>query len=132
MHFFGCILAVICFAYLQANRDHIHFFIYNIHEKFIILFSILQRHDFFFFFLIATPAVYGSSPGQGLSPSHRCDLCPRFFNPLCWARDQTLTSTSPQVATVGFLTHCIPVGTPQRYDFKCHITFHFQAKPWFI
>ena len=107
-------------------------FSYTIYMKNLSSFSVFFKDMIFFFFLIATPAVYGSSPGQGLSPSHRCDLCPRFFNPLCWARDQTLTSTSPQAATVGFLTHCIPAGTPQRYDFKCHITFHFQAKPWFI
>ena len=33
-----------------------------------------SQHHFFFFFLMATPAAYGISPGQGLNPSNSCNL----------------------------------------------------------
>ena len=53
--------------------------------------------------------------GQGLNPSHSCDLCHSSgntgsFNPLHWAG--YWTSTASQAAVVVFLTQCTKKGTP--------------------
>lgn len=66
-----------------------------------------------FFLFLATPPACGSSQAMG-NLSHSCDLwhsCSNAcaFNPLRWAREPTHASA----AAVGFLTHCITVGTPQ-------------------
>ena len=47
-----------------------------------------------------------SKPGSGNTGS---------FNPLCWARDRTPTSTGTQAR---FLTYCVMEGTPIHYAFK--------------
>ena len=68
------------------------------------------------------PFFYGCShgiwkfPSQGSNPSGSCDLClscghTGCFNPLCWAKDWTCTSSVTWATAVGFLTHCITVGT---------------------
>ena len=43
--------------------------------------------------------------------AHSCGNA-RSFNPLCWAREWTHTSTVTQTAAVRFLIHCTTVGTP--------------------
>ena len=57
-------------------------------------------------------------PGQGLNPSHSCDLCHSCsntgsFNPLHWAGYQTHTSTATLAAAVRSLTHCTAAVTPE-------------------
>ena len=56
--------------------------------------------------------VYGlwKFPDQGLNLSHGCHV--GSFDPLCRARDRTLTSLETQTTAVEFLTHCATAGTP--------------------
>ena len=79
---------------------------------------------FVFFFLMATPATYGSSWARDWiwAPAVTYDLClncanARSFNPLCQAGDQTHASSVTWTIAVGF-THCTTAGTPLVID-KC-------------
>ena len=74
--------------------------------------------------------------GQGLNPSCSCDLGPscsnaRTFNPLHRAGDQTRTSAATQVAVVGFLTHCITVGTPGSSFFFFNVKSNMHSSTFF-
>lgn len=56
--------------------------------------------------------------GQGLNPSHNCDLWSwskaRTFNPQPWAKEWTHIFAAAQATAIGFLTycHCATVWTP--------------------
>ena len=76
----------------------------------------LFSFSLFFFFHGSTQSRW-KFPGQGLNPSRSCNLCCSSSsavssNPLCWARDQTCTSSVTQATEVRFLTHCATVETP--------------------
>ena len=67
-------------------------------------------------------------PGQGLNPSHSCDLCcscsnARYFNPLHWAGDQTSASIATQATAVGFLLHGATAGTPSGHILRIKVDF---------
>ena len=67
-------------------------------------------------------------PGQGLNPSHSCDLCcscsnARYFNPLHWDGDQTSASIATQATAVGFLLHGATAGTPSGHILRIKVDF---------
>ena len=75
------------------------------------------RAAFIFFFFNSPTHNIWKFLGQGLNPSHSCDLCHRggnagSFNPLRGARNQTYGSAGTQTAAVGFLTYSTTAGTP--------------------
>ena len=74
--------------------------------------------SFFFFFKHHTHSIW-KFLGQGLNPSHICDLCHSWgnaesFNSLCQAGIQTCASTVTGATVVGFLSHIATAGVPRN------------------
>ena len=74
---------------------------------------------------MTAPKAYGKFLGQGLNPSHSCNLCwvcssAGSFNLQHQARDQICTSAATQAATA----HCTTAGTPLPPFFKG------EFRPW--
>ena len=98
------------------------YWILSLHNETLSLSLIPDNHwsipiVFFFFLFYGCTCGVWKFPGQGLNPSHSCDLCHscsnvEFFNPLCWAGDWTCAFTVPWAGTIGFLTHCTTAETP--------------------
>ena len=81
--------------------------------------------SFFFFFFNFYGCTHSICKflGLGLNPNHSCDLhhscgSTGSFNPGCWAGDWNCDSTVNWAAAVGFLTHSITAGTPEKRSFE--------------
>ena len=67
---------------------------------------------------MATSTAYGNSQARDLIQAANATTLDPLTHCARLARDQTLTSTATQTATVGSLTHCTTAGTPASKFFN--------------
>ena len=72
-----------------------------------------QNFNFFLFLMAKLSHSCNLHTTSCCSNAKSFNPLPRFFNPLCRARDQTHDSAATQAATVRSLTHCTTAETPQ-------------------